>query len=323
MKTIDSIKNYLEQRKWETEEINRGVINSFIIDGFDDIEDTDNINEFTTSIEVMDMTIDEVLDMFNGEHVGVLNNSSFLEADAEYEILYKILKKNNKFYKENKKNLNEYLYSNRAIITPGYKLTEDSICNFVTIAAPDFMKFKKEKSNGYLPYSSLIQRNNSALKERIDFLLGVMKYTKQEDIVIDAFGCFRHAQSPMVVASIFHNLLETKYVNTFKKVIFAIPAGDDGNYKAFKYAFSKEGIYKKEDDDLKQFNVVWFNPLSLKEEIVHIVASNLEEATKAAIMIFNKTCGVEHYNENDIDCIECVDDIDQYLTLEDIKKQLK
>ena len=119
-----------------------------------------------------------------------------------------------------------------------------------------------------------------------------------------------------MVASIFHELLETKYHGVFEHVVFAIPDSASVNYNAFRYVFEKQGLYENKQV-LKKYEVPFIDPLKNEVEIFHIKAVDKIEAMKATAFLIEAR-GV-HCDENILDYIFEVND-KSYITVEEVIK---
>lgn len=138
------------------------------------------------------------------------------------------------FYIPNLKRLNRGLYNNNLIYSPDVLFIRDKsiiCCDVITCAAPN-KKVAQEYQK--LPNNII----NHAMKNRCDHILHAAYDSYVDTLILGAFGCGVFKNNPYDVASIFKELLETKYKGVFKKVIFAIPKGSrDSNYKAFEEVF--------------------------------------------------------------------------------------
>lgn len=81
------------------------------------------------------------------------------------------------------------------------------------------------------------EENSKYLRERIKFVLDIAKDNKVDTLILGAYGCGVFGQNPIEVAQIFKEYLTTTH-KCFKKVIFAIPSGNN-NLPAFMNTFSK------------------------------------------------------------------------------------
>ena len=143
--------------------------------------------------------------------------------------LYNVLKEFDNYYDWNNKHKNKALYLNRAIYSPNVRFERDedvAFCDVITCASPN-----KTASQKYCYVSD--EENSKVLRDRIEFILKIAQDNLVETLILGAFGCGVFGQSPIEVATIFKELLTTKY-QCFNKVIFAIPDKKGENYIAFK-----------------------------------------------------------------------------------------
>lgn len=156
------------------------------------------------------------------------------EALCHESILFNVISGLPDFYQENLSMLNKGLYNNRAIYSPDILFMRDKwerLVDVLTCAAPN--KYAAQK------YKNVPDEDNSrALYSRIDFVLNVLADNNPDVLILGAYGCGVFAQDAREVASIFKYLLETKYLNVFKKVVFAIPDENSYNYRMFKEEFN-------------------------------------------------------------------------------------
>lgn len=208
------------------------------------VEDLDSVSAV---LKYTDNTI-------NNSKTAVLNFSSyknpgggFLAGSKAQEeclchesFLYNVLKSFQKsFYDKNCLNKNKGLYTNKGLYSPDIIFTRpnknkeecEKICNVITCAAPN-----KTTAQKYQQVSN--EENLKVLKSRIKFVLDLAVDNHVDTLILGAYGCGVFGQNPHEVASIFEELLSLSHT-CFKKVIFAIPEGKDGNYKAFKKVFKK------------------------------------------------------------------------------------
>lgn len=336
MSRIENMINAMKHNELMNEkfkkEIKNSVRNTKYFSGFDGIEFVES-RGYDTDIQILDTSAENAICVFHDEDTTVLNFASFLSpgggymkgCDAQEECLchastlYQVLSQFTKsFYLNNKKDSNNGLFYDVGLFSPNIIFHDEYSVNVITVASPNMNEYKKYCYTENIPQIIITERNQEILERRIDFLLGILNKMKQKTIILGAFGCGVFMQSPMIVSSIFHKLLETKYKRCFKRVIFAIPRNNvNMNYDAFVYVFnkSKKGLYKM-DKKLNKYNIEWFNIIEAKNQIIHIKATSKEEAKSAAILIMKSVAGPS-YNEFDIINIEEVVD-EEYLTIEDI-----
>lgn len=188
-----------------------------------------------TKIEIVDM--DSVSAIFQykdyQENMALLNFASyknpggmFMKGSTAQEeclchssTLCNVLNRFPEFYNYNKKNINNSLYTNRALYSPRIIFGMNNMttcCDIITCAAPN--KYGAEK------YHNVSEsENSSALFSRIRFVLNIAKMKDVDILILGAYGCGVFGQNSFEVASIFKQLLETEFKSCFKKVIFAIP----------------------------------------------------------------------------------------------------
>ena len=209
-----------------------------------------NTNKYKTKIFVTDK--DSVQAIVDSEYdVAVLNFASYKfpgggylygsmaqeEALCSESFLYNVLSNFNSFYEYNQKNLNNSLYMNRALFSPDVYFNRngnEKYCSVLTCAAPNFGAFKNTDAE-----ENYINTNNQyALKSRIDFILNIFYTNGCKNLILGAFGCGVFAQNPKEVATIFSELLMSKYNGCFETVNFAIPKSNrNNNYNEFINVF--------------------------------------------------------------------------------------
>ena len=75
------------------------------------------------------------------------------------------------------------------------------------------------------------------MKQRTDMVLGICQKHGYETLILGAWGCGVFQNIPIDIAKIFHELLETKYKNQFKRVVFAIYARNPRFITPFQEVF--------------------------------------------------------------------------------------
>lgn len=153
------------------------------------------------------------------------------EALCHESILYNILKSFGSYYNLNSWNLNNNLYTNRALFTSDVLFLRNSMtyfCDVITCAAPNkgAAKFYKGISD---------EDNSKALKERCKFILDIAVANNVDILILGSFGCGVFEQDPKEVVDTFLELLKNY---RFKEVIFAVPSKindkEDVNYTVFE-----------------------------------------------------------------------------------------
>lgn len=137
------------------------------------------------------------------------------------------------FYDWNNRHKNKALYLNRGLYSPNIIFCKDGncvSCDVITCAAPN-----KSAAQKYQNVSD--EENTKVLRSRIKFVLDIAKDNYVDTLILGAYGCGVFGQDAKEVASIFKEYLNTTH-KCFKKVVFAIPNGRDGNLEAFKEVFN-------------------------------------------------------------------------------------
>ena len=125
------------------------------------------------------------------------------------------------------------LYTNRALYNPDVLFIRDDeeiYVDVITCAAPN--KTVAQKYCGKSDFDC-----NSAMVERIHFMLDIAKEEEVNTLILGAWGCGVFGNNAEFVANSFKKELEAYYTDTFENIIFAIPGGT--NYIVFKRVFSK------------------------------------------------------------------------------------
>lgn len=327
MKIIDAILHNYRMNKKCNDIIKYSVKNSVVLEKseeFDLISEMATENNVETTIEIMDITAEKSAMLYNGDDVSILNFASFKtpgggfmkgstaqeESLCHNSTLYQVLRHFKSLYIKNRKYVNNGLYYDVGIFSPRIHFGE-KVCNVLTVAAPNYNEFSSASVNRNIPSFIIKDKNNEVLRDRIDFVLNVLRYMKQKTIILGAFGCGVFKQHPSMVASIFKELLETKYKNVFEKVIFAIPKSSDGNHDMFKYIFNHVTDYGNKK--LKKYDIKLFNEKTKTTETIYIAAENISIASEAALFSIN--------NKGYIESI--IHRKDEYLTVEDIMLKKK
>lgn len=186
-----------------------------------------------------------------GGKLALLNFSSYKEPGGMFingskaqeeclchaSFLYNVLVRfTDTFYAWNNQRKNKALYLNRGLYTPGVFFAQENdgfAGDVITCAAPN-----KSAAQKYCNVSD--EENTAVLRERIRFVLDIALDNKVETLILGAYGCGVFGQDPTEVAGIFREYLNTTHKNCFRNVVFAIPAGTNGNLKAFSKVFEKE-----------------------------------------------------------------------------------
>lgn len=245
----DQAKRHTEemQRKYGSDDIAKAVKNTRSY-GIDFKCDQD-LEEQNTEIIVDNLdTVQAGSRFFRDGKVALLNFSSyknpggmFLKGSKAQEeclchasYLYNVLSQFElEFYDWNNRHKNKALYLNRALYTPDVLFHYNGMLFYsdvITCAAPN-----KTAAQKYQNVSD--EENTEVLRSRIRFVLDVAKDNQVDTLILGAYGCGVFGQDSKVVAGIFREYLETLY-RCFKKVVFAIPKGRDGNLESFMQVFT-------------------------------------------------------------------------------------
>jgi len=176
---------------------------------------------------------------------GFLGGSSAQEESiARSSALYYCLKDQTDYYEANKKE-RQGLYTDYIIYSPavpvfrcdaGTLLEQPYYVGIITAPAPNAGVARTRMNKGD---ENIITQT---LKERADRVLSVAVEHNHFDLVLGAWGCGVFRNNPTVVASIFRDLLKTKFNNCFRKVVFAI--ADIQTCEKFAHVF-RLGVQKK------------------------------------------------------------------------------
>ena len=202
-------------------------------------------------------TVEAIAKYVNG-HTAVLNFASYKEPGGKFlegsmaqeeslchsSFLYNVLAQCQGYYQWNNEHKNRGLYKNRALYSPNVRFFHGEntyVADVITCAAPNLSTARK-----YCDVSP--QENTAALNSRIQFLLDIAEREKVDTLILGAWGCGVFGQDPEEVAQIFKNNLPERNI---KKVIFAIPAGNN-NFEAFDKIFnSKRNSFHGKSDPYK------------------------------------------------------------------------
>lgn len=258
-KQANAEKALMHTCKMETEykdEIQKCIESTII---YDDINITPtNVDKHDKIMNINLVSFDSVSSaLCASEKVCVLNFASFKNpggmfmkgSSAQEEclchesFLYNVLKELPDFYEYNKKNLNKALYMNRALYSPNVLFVRDpdivKNVDVLTCAAPNYAAAAE--------YCKVDKDTNSkVLRDRIRFVLSIIKEQKVNSVILGAYGCGVFGQDPEEVITIFleeiNNLFST---NDITKFIFAVIDPDSSNYQAFKRVIDTYKIRKE------------------------------------------------------------------------------
>lgn len=150
--------------------------------------------------------------------------------------------KNTKMYSYNILHYNKQLYHDKMIVSKsisvirgndGNLIESPAVASFITSPAV-FATVAKRKG-------ASVKKINEIMTQRIDKILNVCYKEGADVVVLGSFGCGVFGNNPEDVSLIFKDLIEGKYKNQFKKVIFAIysRSKEDRNLEIFKEAFKQ------------------------------------------------------------------------------------
>ena len=221
-------------------------------------------------------TVDAIAKYMNG-HTAVLNFASYKEPGGKFiegsmaqeealchsSFLYNVLAQCQGYYQWNNEHKNTGLYKNRALYSPNVRFFHGEntyVADVITCAAPNLSTARK-----YCHVSQ--QENTAALNSRIQFLLDIAEREKVDTLILGAWGCGVFGQDPEEVAQIFKNNLPERDI---KKVIFAIPAGNNKNFEAFNKIFnSKRNSFHGKSDPYKVKMIDIMLDCMAKDEYFH------------------------------------------------------
>ena len=148
--------------------------------------------------------------------------------------LYNVLSEfDEDYYEFNRLTKNFALYTNRALYSPDVlfvRCDEEIYVDVITCAAPN--KTAAQKYCGKSNFDC-----NSAMVDRIHFMLDIAKEEEVNTLILGAWGCGVFGNDAEFVANSFKKELEEYYTDTFENIIFAIPGGT--NYMVFKRVLGK------------------------------------------------------------------------------------
>lgn len=167
----------------------------------------------------------------------IAQEESLCHSSTLYNVLYYFMEE---FYVPNMKKLNHALYTHDMVYTPDIVFhnndyTKTRNVDVITCAAPN--RKVVEKYNDYINTAQI----NQVLKERIDRILYTAAINKDEVLILGPFGCGVFGNDPETVALYIRELIDTKYKNVFKTVVFSLPISNPNtsNVLAFWKVFSK------------------------------------------------------------------------------------
>lgn len=200
-------------------------------------------------------TLAALLEAPQGAKVGLLNFASaknpgggFLtgaqaqeESLARTSALYATLTKDMALYQYNRQQKG-YLYSDYMIYSPdvpfwmddqGQPLERPVFADVITSPAPNLGAMLQNKRLSEIPLIAPV------LKSRIAKVLAIAQLQAVDTLVLGAWGCGVFRNDPDMVAQLFKTVIESKYPNTFEKIIFAVLDGSEAKpiFGAFQRHF--------------------------------------------------------------------------------------
>ena len=161
-----------------------------------------------------------ILNFASYKHPGggfIVGSQAQEESLCHESFLYNILKEFNGYYMKNSEKMNSGLYSNRALYSKDVyfeRCDNVAICDVITCAAPNFSFAKQFVSRDI---------NDKILKDRIRFILEIVKSNKIDAFITGAFGCGVFQQDPTTVANLFITEALDTFVDRKIDLIFATP----------------------------------------------------------------------------------------------------
>lgn len=189
-------------------------------------------------VVTQETTVDAIFEAHSiyGESVCALNFASyknpggmFIEGSMAQEeslchegTLYNVLRSKRireLFYDQHAKKLNRALYQSDLLYTPRVLFNRNGNCvfsNVITCAAPN-----KKAAQKYQHVSD--DEVSKAMYHRLDSILHAASLMKVDCLILGAFGCGVFGNDVEDVAVLAKILLEVKYKNCFREVIFPVP----------------------------------------------------------------------------------------------------
>lgn len=172
----------------------------------------------------------------------LIGSSAQEECLCQESNLYSVLKAfDDSIYEQHRHEDTSGLYKNFVIYSPEIIFREFKKADVITCAAPN-AKVASSKYN--IPQSQI----KDVMANRIDFLLKAAYNQNVDTLILGAFGCGVFGNDAEFVAKTFKSLLQTKYKNAFKVVIFAIPQDSSNKKMTFQ---------RKNDSNLTTFQKVF------------------------------------------------------------------
>lgn len=209
---------------------------------------SENRERFNTKHIVVDACVQDIIPMYKGNELAVLNYGSFknpggrfLQGDMAQEEalchvtgLFPILEEkfNVRYYLYNRGNLNhgQYNHSFVAALVPYLINNNFGTCYIITGSAPNFISAKRY---GYRAYSGITEETmKQAMWERQELVYLIAGVLGVKYFVAGPWGCGVFKNDPYHVAEGWKRCVN-KYPGLFKEVIHTCPDKNSNNYKAF------------------------------------------------------------------------------------------
>lgn len=148
------------------------------------------------------------------------------ESIARASSLYPCLTNNGKDYYTINREMKSCIYTDHIIyapVVPIFKQEDGELMDspvFASIITAPAVNAGVVRRNEPKRIKDILPR----MKQRTDMVLGICQKHGYETLILGAWGCGVFQNIPVDIANIFYELLETKYKNQFKRVIFAIYA---------------------------------------------------------------------------------------------------
>jgi uncharacterized protein (TIGR02452 family) len=229
---------------------------------------------YGSSLQVAANLQDELMRVNDKAEVGILNSASgkypdkflrgtlsqeegFCRASLLYPCLAQYEEKPHHFYWVNRKEKYQESSSSCAIFCPRVPvIREDSMrgdlldnyrqFSFVNIPAPNAFVLgtdeeasvpKAQKPGACETEEKEFMSIDSAMYDRLFRALSIFAEQGCTDLVLCAFGCGVHGNSPKKIASCFKSILENELKGRFRLVVFAIQPSRPANYEEFTRVF--------------------------------------------------------------------------------------
>lgn len=162
------------------------------------------------------------------------------ESLARSSSLYASLTKNLTMYQYNRAH-SSFLYSDYLIYSPDVLFWMNDNGDFLDKPVPVHVITSPAPNKGAMLQhhrENELEALEDTFKRRIDHMLATAFSQQSECLILGAWGCGVFQNDPVKVAGYFKELLEGKYANCFKKIVFAIYGRKDvAILNIFKEAF--------------------------------------------------------------------------------------